>query len=139
MARGRRSTSRRQKHLQRLFVPLSEALNWFPDEWVVLSSKELPRVRIASQVHFLCVDLVWNVDQQLIEVVVGVVVWLEDDLDFVSFLGLDGALGRNKKERPLLREVVYSSHLGDQLEVDWEAAHVCDLEGLLCSLIHKHV
>ena len=105
----------------------------------MLSSKELPRVCIASQVHCLCVDLVWNVNQQLIEVVVGVMVWLEDDLDFVSRLGLDGALRRNKKERPLLREVVHSSHLGDQLEVDWEAAHVCDLEGLVGGLIHKHV
>ena len=137
LARGRRSTSWRQEHLQRLFVPLTEVLNCCPDKWIVLSGKELPGVRPASQVHLLCVDLVWNIDQQYVEVVVGVVVWLEDDLDLVSCLGLDGALRGNEKERPLLREVVYSSHLGYQLEVDREAAHVCDLEDLFDSLIHE--
>lgn len=90
----------------------------------MLSSEELPGVCLASQINCLGVHLIGDVDKQLVEVVVGVVVWLEGNLDFVDLLGLDGPLRRDEEEGPLLRKIVYTRHLGYKLKVDREATDV---------------
>lgn len=101
--------------------------------------KELPRVCLASQVNCLRIHLIWDVDKQLVKVVIGVMVRLEDDLDVVDLLGLDGTLRWDEEERSLLRKIIHACHLGNKLEVDWETTDVCDRERLFGSFINQYI
>ena len=74
----------------------------------MLSGKELSVVSLASQIDALCVNLVGNVNQEDVEVVIGLVVRLESDLDFVVRLSWDSALRWHESEGSLLRQVFYS-------------------------------
>ena len=49
----------------------------------MLTNKHLPWVTLAAYVHFFCVDLVGNVDQEHIEKLVAHVIRLKDDFHIV--------------------------------------------------------
>lgn len=127
------------KQFEGLLVPLSEVALQSPHEWIVLAGKELAAVRPASDVHLFGVDLIRNIDEHHVEVVVRFVVGLEDYLDRILRLGRDRARRGNKEERPFFRDVVDAGNLGDQIEIDWETAHVFDLEALLGSFSNKNI
>ena len=55
---------------QGLVVGISELVKWPPLVWSELSDEDLPSVALSSQVDFLGVDLVGNVNQQDVEEVV---------------------------------------------------------------------
>ena len=48
-----------------------------------LSYKDLTRIALSSQVDFLSVNLVGNVNEEHVEEVIRDVIWLEDDLHLV--------------------------------------------------------
>ena len=74
----------------------------------MLSGKELSVVSLAPQVDALRIDLVGNVNQENIEVVVGLVVRLESDLDLVMRLRRDRSLRWHEQEGSLFRQIFYS-------------------------------
>ena len=122
-----------------LVVGILELLKWSPFVRPELSSEHLSAVALSSQVDLLCVDLVGDVDKEDIKEVIGDVVWLEDDLDFVGLLRRDCALLRHQHEWQLLSYVVNTAHKALQVEVDWEGGDVLDLESFLGSLSYKNV
>lgn len=69
-----------------------------PDEWFVFSCEELATVCPTSEEHLLGIDLIRYVDQKYVEVVVGVVIWLEYNLDRVVSVGFNCATRRHQEE-----------------------------------------
>jgi len=74
----------------------------FPLEWFMLSGEELTAISPSSQVNGFWLDLVWDIDQKYVEIVVGVMIRLEGDIDLVLLLRSNRTLRWHKEERSLL-------------------------------------
>ena len=125
--------------LQWLVVGATKLLQRSPLVWRKLAHEDLARVALPTQVNLLCIDLVGNVDEEHVEEIVGDVVWLENDLNFVGVVGWNRSLLWNKHEGHLFAVVVNAVNEAFQIEVDGEGGHVLDLERLLCRLTDKNV
>lgn len=105
----------------------------------VFTDVDLTRVGLTSQVYLFSVDLVWDVNQEHIEEIVTDVIWLEDDLYFIRFIGSDRSLLGHEDIRDLFLVVFDSVDLGLKVEVYWERRYVLDLECFLSLLADENV
>ena len=69
--------------LERLVIGAAKLFKGPPLVRSVLTDKDLTRIALASEIDLLSINLVWNVNQEHVEEVVGNVVWLEDNLNFI--------------------------------------------------------
>ena len=96
--------------LQWVVIGASQLFKRSPDVRGELSHEDLSWVSLPTEVDLLCIDLVRDVDQQDVKEVVGDMVWLEDNLNFVRLVSWDGSLLGDHDEGQLLLIVLNTAN-----------------------------